>query len=84
MGTPLQDAERRDFTINSLFYNINQRSVEDFTGKGLQDLRDGIIRTPLDPETTFLDGVTSLLAILSSSMYRTGHAKNIRIDIVKN
>ena len=31
-GTPEQDALRRDLTINSLFYNINLHSVEDFTG----------------------------------------------------
>ena len=30
-GTPLEDAERRDLTINSLFYNINEQKVEDFT-----------------------------------------------------
>jgi tRNA nucleotidyltransferase/poly(A) polymerase len=30
-GTPEQDAQRRDFTINSLFYNINSGVVEDFT-----------------------------------------------------
>ena len=32
-GTPQQDAERRDFTINSLFYNINTGAVEDLTGR---------------------------------------------------
>lgn len=32
-GTPLQDALRRDTTINSLFYNIHTHSVEDYTGK---------------------------------------------------
>jgi hypothetical protein len=32
-GTPQQDADRRDLTINALFYNINTREVEDFTGK---------------------------------------------------
>lgn len=54
-GTPLQDALRRDMTINALFYNVHTRNVEDFTGKGLDDLRDGIIRTPLPPLETFLD-----------------------------
>lgn len=48
---------RRDFTINSLFYNINTRQVEDFTGKGLDDLLDHrMIRTPLPAEDTFRDG----------------------------
>jgi tRNA nucleotidyltransferase (CCA-adding enzyme) len=32
-GTPEQDAFRRDITINSLFYNIHSREIEDFTGK---------------------------------------------------
>ncbi|KAF8634454.1 hypothetical protein AX15_000898, partial [Amanita polypyramis BW_CC] len=49
------DALRRDITINSLFYNIHTRSVEDFTEKGLSDLASGIIRTPLPPKETFLD-----------------------------
>ncbi|KAI0935817.1 hypothetical protein AcV5_004134 [Taiwanofungus camphoratus] len=54
-GTPLQDALRRDITINALFYNVHARSVEDFTGKGLDDLRNGIVRTPLPPKETFTD-----------------------------
>ncbi|KAH7914461.1 hypothetical protein BJ138DRAFT_1170563 [Hygrophoropsis aurantiaca] len=54
-GTPLQDAMRRDITINSLFYNVHTRSVEDHIEKGLDDLRSGIIRTPLTPLETFKD-----------------------------
>ncbi|KAH0590244.1 tRNA nucleotidyltransferase, mitochondrial [Termitomyces sp. J132] len=54
-GTPLQDALRRDTTINALFYNVHTREVEDHTGKGLEDLRNGVIRTPLPPRETFLD-----------------------------
>ncbi|KAL6062932.1 Polynucleotide adenylyltransferase family protein [Balamuthia mandrillaris] len=55
IGTPKEDALRRDLTINSLFYNINTASIEDWTGTGLKDLAEGIIRTPLSPHTTFLD-----------------------------
>ncbi|KAI8983356.1 hypothetical protein BD414DRAFT_515839 [Trametes punicea] len=54
-GTPLQDALRRDITINALFYNVHSREVEDHTGKGLDDLRNGIVRTPLPPRETFMD-----------------------------
>ncbi|KAI0005366.1 hypothetical protein BJV74DRAFT_762033 [Russula compacta] len=54
-GTPLQDALRRDITINSLFYNVHTRSVEDHCSNGLIDLKNGIIRTPLPPKQTFLD-----------------------------
>ena len=60
-GTAAEDAERRDLTINALFYNINEDVVEDFTGKGLEDLKEGVIRTPLPPRTTFLDDPLRIL-----------------------
>jgi tRNA nucleotidyltransferase/poly(A) polymerase len=43
-GTMLDDATRRDFTINSLYYDPMTGQVLDPTGKGLQDLKDKIIR----------------------------------------
>ena len=49
IGTPTEDAYRRDLTINSMFYNINEEKVEDLTEKGVMDLRNGVIRTPLEP-----------------------------------
>ncbi|KAG8747639.1 CCA tRNA nucleotidyltransferase, mitochondrial [Ceratobasidium sp. 414] len=55
IGTPLEDALRRDITINALFYNIHTNSVEDLTEKGIDDLRNGMIRTPLAPLETFRD-----------------------------
>jgi tRNA nucleotidyltransferase/poly(A) polymerase len=55
IGTASEDAFRRDLTINSLFYNINTGEVEDWTGRGFDDLRKGIIATPLAPLTTLLD-----------------------------
>lgn len=63
-GTPKQDAERRDLTINSLYYNLMTESVEDFTGKGLSDLREGILRTPLDAVTTLKDDPLRALRII--------------------
>ncbi len=47
-GTPEQDAFRRDFTVNALFYDIATFSVIDWVG-GLADLRDRVIRTIGDP-----------------------------------
>ena len=55
IGTAVEDAYRRDLTINALFYNINTGLVEDMTGRGFQDLQRGIIATPLPPLTTLLD-----------------------------
>ncbi|KAJ6626870.1 hypothetical protein B0H10DRAFT_1780327 [Mycena sp. CBHHK59/15] len=63
-GTPLQDALRRDITINALFYNIHTRTVEDCTGKGIEDLKNGTIRTPLPPRETFLDDPLRVLRSL--------------------
>ena len=47
-ATAEEDAMRRDLTIGALFYNVNEKKVEDFTGKGLTDLITGTIRTPYD------------------------------------
>ena len=54
-GTAEEDAMRRDFTINSMFYNIHTKQIEDFSVKGVEDLTCGIIRTPLPPLVTFKD-----------------------------
>jgi hypothetical protein len=47
-GTPEEDAFRRDFTINALFYDIANFSVIDYVG-GLDDLRAGVVRSIGDP-----------------------------------
>lgn len=53
-GTPEQDALRRDFTINALFYNIADFSVVDYAG-GLDDLKKKIVRVIGDPDTRFTE-----------------------------
>ncbi len=51
-GTPREDALRRDFTINGLFYDISDFSVIDYVG-GLEDLEAGLVRTIGDPDIRF-------------------------------
>lgn len=63
-GTPSEDAFRRDATLNSLFYNLTTQKVEDFTGLGLKDLSQGILRTPLPPKKTFLDDPLRCLRLI--------------------
>ena len=48
-GTSEEDAFRRDFTINALFYDIATFSVIDYVG-GLNDLRAGVVRSIGDPQ----------------------------------
>lgn len=65
LGTPLDDALRRDCTLNSLFYNINEGVLEDYTGKGVSDLFKGVIRTPLSPPLrTFMDDPLRIFRLL--------------------
>ncbi|CAH2354120.1 CCA tRNA nucleotidyltransferase, mitochondrial [[Candida] railenensis] len=63
-GTAEEDALRRDATLNALFYNLNNNVIEDFTGRGLEDLTNGILRTPLQPLQTFLDDPLRVLRLI--------------------
>lgn len=51
-GTPEEDAERRDFTVNGLFYDIKTFDVIDFVG-GLKDLDKKVMRCIGDPNVRF-------------------------------
>ncbi|RLN22136.1 putative CCA tRNA nucleotidyltransferase 2 [Panicum miliaceum] len=71
VGTAKEDAYRRDLTINSLFFNINNNSVEDLTGRGIEDLKKGLIVTPLPAKATFLDDPLRANACLSQLLDST-------------
>ena len=51
----LFDAQLRDISINSMFYNINEQKVEDFTQRGIKDLEQGIINTPVNSDVAILN-----------------------------
>jgi poly(A) polymerase len=59
-GTPEEDAFRRDFTVNALFYDIGTFSIIDYTG-GLRDLESRIIRCIGDPEERFQEDPVRML-----------------------
>jgi poly(A) polymerase len=59
-GTPEEDAFRRDFTINALFYDIATFSVIDYVG-GLDDLRSGVVRSIGNPEVRFREDPVRML-----------------------
>lgn len=47
-GTLYEDIMRRDFTCNTLLYDITNCQVLDLTGKGIEDIKNKIIRSPLE------------------------------------
>ncbi len=59
-GTETDDAQRRDFTINGLFYDVATEEVIDHVG-GLEDLQDRLIRTIGDPEIRFREDPVRML-----------------------
>jgi poly(A) polymerase len=67
-GTPEEDALRRDFTVNALFYNVADYTVIDYVG-GMEDLRNGLIRTIGDPLVRFTeDPVRMVRAVRFAAM----------------
>ena len=66
----MEDASRRDLTINALYYNISKKKVEDLMGCGVQDIRDGVLRVPMEMvseqmvDQTFIDDPLRILRVV--------------------
>lgn len=63
-GTIEEDCYRRDFTVNSLYYDITRDKTVDITGLGIPDMKAGLLRTPMDPDETFNDDPVRILRAL--------------------
>lgn len=59
-GTIEEDAWRRDFTVNALYYNVTDQTVVDYTG-GIDDLEQSLIRMIGDPEQRYHEDPVRLL-----------------------
>lgn len=60
-GTILDDALRRDFTCNTLLRRLSDEQLIDPLGNGLDDLNRKILRTPKEPDQTFIDDPLRML-----------------------
>jgi poly(A) polymerase len=60
-ATLLEDALRRDFTVNALLMGLESGEVVDPLGQGLSDLESRVLRTPLPPEATFSEDPLRML-----------------------
>lgn len=78
-GTPEEDAFRRDFTVNALFWDSRDESIVDYTD-GLRDLKNKTLRCIGDPEIRFReDPVRMLRAVrLSSRLGFTIHSDSVK------
>jgi poly(A) polymerase len=65
-GTQEEDALRRDFTVNALYYNIADKSVMDYVG-GVEDLRAGVLRVIGDPEARYREDPVRMLRVVRFS-----------------
>ena len=59
-GSIEEDAQRRDFTINSLYYSVADFTVRDYVG-GMRDLDEGVIRLIGNPETRYREDPVRML-----------------------
>ena len=59
-GSMEEDAFRRDFTVNALYYDISDFSIVDYVG-GMRDIRDGNIRLIGDPVTRYREDPVRML-----------------------
>ncbi len=83
-GTLSEDARRRDLTINSLFYEIENETIIDYV-QGFDDLKQGIIRVVGDPERRFThDPVRMMRAVRHAARNKFVIEEQTWQAIVKN
>lgn len=59
-GSIEEDAERRDFTVNAMYYSVSDFAIHDFAN-GLHDLEQGVLKLIGDPETRYREDPVRML-----------------------
>lgn len=63
-GTAEEDAWRRDFTVNALFFDPVKNELIDFTGQGVEDIRNRVVRAIGNPGLRFEEDPVRMLRAL--------------------
>jgi tRNA nucleotidyltransferase/poly(A) polymerase len=87
-----RDVSRRDFTVNTLLWKLQDiadgpegADVLDLTGRGLEHLRERVLHTPLDPDRTFSDDPTRMLrAVRFLAKYNLTLSREVTESIRRN
>ena len=84
-GTIEDDCMRRDLTINALYTNVSTGEIVDITGKGVEDIKGHIIRTPNTPDVIYDDDPLRILrCIRFASRYGWEIEKDTYAGMVRN
>jgi poly(A) polymerase len=82
-GTAEEDAQRRDFTVNALFYDPARREVIDYIG-GLDDLGSRLIRTVGDPQIRFREDPVRILRAIKFASRLDFHFEPATFDAMRD
>lgn len=84
-GSIEEDCMRRDLTINALYTNVSTGEIVDITGKGVEDIKGQIIRTPNTPDVIYDDDPLRILrCIRFASRYGWEIEKDTFDGMVRN
>lgn len=84
-GSLKEDQERRDFTINAMAFSLNEDTYGELIDPfgGIDDIKNKIIRTPLDPDITYSDDPLRMMRAIRFSTQLGFHIEEASHEAIK-